>query len=80
MTGMSCWSLGRPRWAIPNRSGDGIADKSARVQRPRAGGLCPYAFTRASMKLDIDRRAEYYTELASPISNRSRNDIPDNRS
>ncbi|MEG0234427.1 MAG: hypothetical protein RR680_20795, partial [Hafnia sp.] len=38
---------------------------SARVQRPRAGGLCPYAFTGVSMKLGIDRRAEYYTTVTS---------------
>ncbi|OFS07979.1 hypothetical protein HMPREF3091_20900 [Hafnia sp. HMSC23F03] len=62
MTGMSCWRLGRPGWAIPNRSEDGISDKSARVQRPRAGGLCPYAFMDVSMKLGMDRRAEYYTQ------------------
>ncbi|RDA65054.1 hypothetical protein DVH09_15905, partial [Hafnia paralvei] len=43
---------------------NGVSDKSARVQRPRAGGLCPYAFTGVSMKLGIDRRAEYYTMLA----------------
>ena len=49
---------------FPNRSGNGVSDKSARVQRPRAGGLCTYAFTHVPMKLGIDWRAEYYTMLA----------------
>jgi len=43
------------------QTGDGVSDKSARVQRPRAGGLCPYAFISVSVKLDMDRRAEYHT-------------------
>ncbi|MEG0401641.1 MAG: hypothetical protein RR970_15360, partial [Hafnia sp.] len=36
-TGMYRRSLGRPGWAIPNRSGDGISDKSARIEGARAG-------------------------------------------
>ncbi|WP_156088351.1 MULTISPECIES: hypothetical protein [Hafniaceae] len=46
---------------MPTRRGDGVSDKSARVQRPRAGGLCPYAFTDAALKLDMDRQAESLT-------------------
>jgi hypothetical protein len=34
------------------------------VQRLRAGGLCPYALTRVSMTLGMNRRAEYYTMFA----------------
>ena len=36
-TGMYRRSLGRPGWAIPNRSGDGVSDKSARIEGARAG-------------------------------------------
>ncbi|MCV9378934.1 MULTISPECIES: hypothetical protein [Hafnia] len=45
---------------MPTRRGDGVSDKSARVQRPRAGGLCPYAFTNAAMKLGMNWQTEYY--------------------
>ncbi|KKI47646.1 hypothetical protein XK97_08590 [Obesumbacterium proteus] len=45
----SAWSLGRLGWAIPNRSENAISDKSARVKRPRAGGLLSDAYTKDFM-------------------------------
>ncbi|WP_278426941.1 hypothetical protein, partial [Hafnia paralvei] len=52
---------------------------SARVQRPRAGGLCTYAFTGVSMKLGIDRRVEYYTTVTSANETCHRNPINDSQ-
>ncbi len=46
-------SLGRPGWAIPNRSGDGVSDKSARVESPRATGLSSVAFASGVMETHL---------------------------
>ena len=52
-TGMYRRSLGRPGWAIPNRSGDGVSDKSARVESPRATGLSSVAFASGVMETHL---------------------------
>jgi len=43
-TGMYRRSLGRPGWAIPNRSGDVVSDKSARIEGARAGAPSSIAY------------------------------------
>ncbi|MEG1654424.1 MAG: hypothetical protein RR390_13115, partial [Hafnia sp.] len=49
----------------------GVSDKSAQVQRPRAGGLCPYAFISVSMKLSMSWRTEYYIVVTSMTGERN---------
>jgi len=41
-----CFHEGRRRqgWRMPTRRGDGVSDKSARVESPRATGLSSDAF------------------------------------
>ncbi|MEG2041416.1 MAG: hypothetical protein RR068_09940, partial [Hafnia sp.] len=50
-------------WAIPNRSGNGVSDKSARVESPRATGLSSVAFASGFMETHLLTGERNLTQL-----------------